>query len=807
MKNFSLLMMMAYSMLAVCAVKAQNTPYSVSGTAIDKSDNSPVASATVTLHLAADSSSAAYTLTGDDGVFSIACKDAGVYYLQIHYLGYKTFVSNVFSLSNENSHIAAGNIFLEELAQELSEVQVVGQRRQVIYKPGKQVLNASGFISAAGGTALDILAQTPSVRIDADGSVSFRGSTGFKVYVDGKPASQDLEQIPTGLIESIEVITTPSAKDNADGSAGIINIMTKQQSADGWSGMINVMGSSLSSRNIDFLTSLRKNGYRWQLSGEASRRYVLSDFDQLKTITAPDTVTTSHSTGVRERHVDTYFLRSAWDWYRENTTWSAATQVGYRDRWRGGELYYEDTYKPVAGGAMRYDTLNGKDFVHLYEWSVREDVGMEHRFPDREGHLLTASLYALYEGNAMENFQTDLWDMRGRQAQGHRAWEYEYRLTAQANADYIHPFADNSGKFESGYQLYTYTEDGDYKVDMYNPAIGAFERRDDLYNKYLFRRDIHALYLMVSHNYNRFGWQAGLRGEYSYWKLGNNREWARHTRNRFDLFPSVHLTYQLAENDRLTMAYSRRITQPELFYMEPYVVYVDYYTAQCGNPFIRPEYTNAVEASYHKIMGNSTLTATVFHRARTDKIERVRIPYHTGITLDSMTNVGDDYATGVELAATIPLTKWWNFDANGSLYDYRIKNDFKVAGKDEQSRNWQLAVNNNFDVARNTRMRLESYYVGPSVSTQGRVNEFFYLNFTVRQQLFDRKLTATLIVSDVLSSAKYVSSRSSAGMETLTKIYPRSPLFTATLSYTFNNFRQQKKAETVSHDLFEGTNR
>jgi outer membrane receptor protein involved in Fe transport len=483
-------------------------------------------------------------------------------------------------------------------------------------------------------------------------------------------------------------------------------------------------------------------------------------------------------------------------------------QGGYRDRWRGGDLHYEDSFGAIGdleNGTASLDTFNGSDFVHLYEWNLREDLGVEHRFADRTGHKITATFYSLYEGNAMENFQTDLWNMDGTRAQGHKAWEYEYRFTAQGNADYVYPFENGEGKFEAGYQYFSYTEDGTYTIDLYNAASQRFERHDELFNQYLFRRDIHGLYALLANYYARFHYQLGLRGEYNYWKLGNNEAWARHTRNRFDLFPSVHLSFDLEQDSRLRLAYSRRITQPELFYMEPYVVYVDYYTAQRGNPFIQPEYTNAVELGYNKNINQHTLSATLFYRARTDKIERIRVPYHTGVTLDSMANVGDDYATGLELSTQIRLQSWWTLDAVGSFYDYQIKNVYKTDSKDEESWNWQLAVNNNFDVAKNTRMRLEAYYVGPTVSTQGRVQDFYYLNFSVRQQLLSRKLTATLTVRDVLSTAQYINTRSGAGMETLTKIYPRSPLFMLTLSYTFNSAPPQGSG--VNHDMFEGTNR
>jgi hypothetical protein len=169
-------------------------------------------------------------------------------------------------------------------------------------------------------------------------------------------------------------------------------------------------------------------------------------------------------------------------------------------------------------------------------------------------------------------------------------------------------------------------------------------------------------------------------------------------------------------------------------------------------------------------------------------------------------NVGNDYATGAEGDLNLQIAKWWNMNVSGSLFHYIIDNEYKI-DDDEESLNWQFAFNNNFDVTKNTRMRLESYYVGPSVSTQGRVNEFFYVNFSIRQQLFGRRLSAALNVRDVLSTAKYVDTKTGVNLNSKTVIYPASPLFTLSLSYTFNNFKSQRGEGKASHDLFEGTNR
>ena len=133
--------------------------------------------------------------------------------------------------------------------------------------------------------------------------------------------------------------------------------------------------------------------------------------------------------------------------------------------------------------------------------------------------------------------------------------------------------------------------------------------------------------------------------------------------------------------------------------MEPYITYRDYYSAEIGNPDIRSEYINSFELNYKKNIGEHTVSATVFHRSRKDKIERLRVPYEAGVTLDSMANVGHDYSTGLELSGQVQLTRWWNVNLNGSLYHYKVKNQYKLNGTNEKSTNYDIIWNNAFDLA------------------------------------------------------------------------------------------------------------
>ena len=182
------------------------------------------------------------------------------------------------------------------------------------------------------------------------------------------------------------------------------------------------------------------------------------------------------------------------------------------------------------------------------------------------------------------------------------------------------------------------------------------------------------------------------------------------------------------------------------------------------------------------------------------------MPYEAGGTLDSMANVGHDYSTGVELTAVVRVARWWNTSLNGNLYYYKIRNELAAGGGRESSTNYDIMWNNAFDAGKNTRIQLDANFVGPSVTTQGRTDAFWYVNLAVRQQFFKRKLSATLSCRDLFGSARYVSDIRTADLQSLTRIRPKYPLIALTLGYVFNSFKAKTDPAKESHDLFEGTN-
>lgn len=240
--------------------------FRIKGKIVDANNNQPIDFADVLLFREGDVNPVFHALPDPDGTFRIADVKDGKYALLVRLVGYDLYNRPDIVLSATSKTMDLGVIAMKPLEVGLAEVEVVAQKKQVIYKLDKKVIAASSNLLAGGGSAVDILENTPSIRVDAEGEVSFRGSTGFTVYVDGKPSvfsgTQALEQIPAGHIENIEIITTPSARHDTSGDVGIINIVTKKHARSGFSGMVNLSGSTVLSRGVDFLLSQQSKASR-----------------------------------------------------------------------------------------------------------------------------------------------------------------------------------------------------------------------------------------------------------------------------------------------------------------------------------------------------------------------------------------------------------------------------------------------------------------------------------------------------------------------------------------------------------------
>ena len=794
----------SYFILFLLSGISQMAIAQIHGRLLDASSREAIDYADIFLYETGNSKPIQQTFPNERGEFRFEQVGKGRYTIMARLVGYDILSKR--DIEANGSPVNLGDLMMKPLEVGIAEVEVVASKRQLVYKLDKKVVEATSNMMAGGGSAVDVLENTPSIRVDAEGDVTFRGSSGFLVYIDGKPSvftgTQALEQVPAGHIENIEIITTPSAKHDTEGDVGIINIITKKHSNQGLSGMINLSGSTWLSRHVDFLLTQQNARSRWYVGGQWTDRMRKSDFDQEKLTIVGDQTTSSHAIGPRTGDSYHYTLKGGWSLSLPKTTITLDLEGGYGGNKRKGEMNYEETITLKGGSPVT------THYTSIDDYDNDENIGLgslsvQHKFNDK-GHEISASAYYKYGGNALEYFFNDLMSLQGERQQGHRAYESEHRETLRANLDYALPFG-KGGKLEAGYQYYSYLEDGNYKMEWWDPEKQVFYWRDDIYNTFYFQEGVNSIYAILSQSWNNFEAQAGVRGEHTHTVLRSSVEGADRTKNRFEFFPSVHLGYNFPNGHRLLASYSRRTTRPQLYYMEPYITYRDFYTAEIGNPDIRPEYINSFELNYQKSFGENSVSATLFHRSRKDKIERLRVPYSAGVTLDSMANVGHDYSTGLELSLNLHPVRWWNTTVNGNLYHYKVKNEQAAGGNTSTSTNYDILWNNLFDLGKYTRLQLDGSFVGPSVTTQGRTDTYWYANLAVRQQLFNRRLTATLAFRDIFRSAKYVSDIQTADLRSLTRIKPKYPQITLTLSWTFNSYKAKSNATREDRsEMFEG---
>jgi len=790
-------------LLILCLLFSANvfSQYSITGKIVDKESGEALELCQVIIYQ--NDKYIKGTVADESGTFKLENMPAGDYQIMYKIISYEELKKDVKVLRNTD----LGTIALSSENYELGEVVVVRQKQQVVYKIDKKVISASNdIIASMGGNATDILSKIASFRVDADGNVSFRGSSGFVIQINGKPslfsASQVLQQIPASQIEDIEIITTPSARNQAEGETGIINIITKKQFGEGISGAVNASGSTYGTHTGDFTINKQSGEHRFKLGGMFGHRYRKSDFEQEKTTVFNETTTTSQSGGPRKGEGYYYVMQTGWQLTKKQTEFSIDLSGGREGSKNNGDLQYLETVK-YQNSAPTENRYNSKDNYHIYETIFSGNTGFNHKF-EKEGHTLNGYFFFRYGGDALERFESNLYDGTGKRAQGHIADEYEHRWTIDGRLDYVLPYS-KTGRIETGYQYYSYLEDGDYKMDYWDPVKSEFYNREDIYNTFYFQRGINTIYLLGNQKAGKFEFQAGVRAEHTHQVLRSSKDWANRTQNRLEFFPSVHLGFNPNELTVFTFAFSRRTNRPQLFFMEPYITYRDYYTAEIGNPDIRPEYINAFELSFKRNLGEHTLYLSLFHRSKTDKIERLRVPYEAGITLDSMANVGNDYSSGAELGLNIKFHKNWNTTLNGNLYRYEVQNKLDLGGRNETSINYGAMLNNNIQITKTTVIQIDGSFVGPTVRTQGRQEGFFYSDLGIRQMFFDGKLTAGLSFRNFMSTAKYKSNIDTENLKSFTTIMPQYPLITLNIGYVFNNFKQRVRGREGS-DFFEGTN-
>ena len=690
----------------------------------------------------------------------------------------------------------------------LDEAVATAEKSRVVYRLDRQKVSGNANLAASGGTAVDVLKSIPSVQVNAEGELSYRGSTGFLVYVDGRQSvlegTQALQQIAAANIEDIEIITTPSARYKTEGDVGIINIVTRKQDQSGFSGSLNASGSTIGSWNGDALMNLRKGASRWYLGLTATQQKGRSDFRQDRKAIVDDYVTESLSDGERFSCNSSYIARLGYELNLKSHRLLFEAQTGVTEVARGGDLKY-DEYRTLEGQPINDALYDSKDRYSNEKRLAQLSADYDWKINERGDNLSFRSRFR-YDWYALEYTESNMFDQSGARYEGTRGYEDEAHWDIDVALAYDLNYRP-TGKAEFGYQLTSYSEFGDYSIKYWNREVKDFQWQDHLAAPFWYRRQLHSLYAMATDKFGPLSVEAGVRGEMTDDRMHFEHTYTSRDIRRWNLFPSAHISYEAPGRNIFSAGYSYRVARPGIWELEPYITYEDYYTKKTGNPDIRPEYIHSAEIGYRKHFGGeNVLSVTGFWRQRSDVRERIRTAYRPepGVTLDSLVNAGNDRTVGLEASATVKPMSWWRMTMNGSIFHYRFVSTF-VGSTDASIMSSGFSMMNNFNIGRTTRLQFDANYVGPRVISQGKEKGYVYVDLAVRQPLMKNRLSASLGFHDMFRTARYHSSRISPTLISETFVRPKYPHVVLSLTYNFNSAGNKEKTGAVSSGaVFEG---
>ena len=674
----------------------------------------------------------------------------------------------------------------------MQEVSINGQRQRISYRLDRQKVDASQVLTAGGGTAFDVLRAVPGVVVDADGSLSYRGSQEFLVYVDGKPSplsgTEALQMIGAASIKDIEILTTPSAKYKTDGDVGIINIVTKRSETDGWDIAVNGTASTWGTLSLDTKINYRTGHHNIYIGGQGSDIHNKSQFEQEKTTSANSTTVTSYADGTRFRDFRTFVGNGGYEfnngWHRFNID----LQGGRTINPRGGDMTYLTNQSP--------DLLDSHDRYKLTKYLFQTAIDYTWKLNER-GDEINVSNRFRYDRFSEEYTESNMFDLNGARQEGTRGYETEHHWDCDGAFSYKLHYRQ-TGTLELGYQYTTYSEHGDYRICYWDLPQQDFVWQDDLYAPFYYRRQTHSEYAQVNDRFGPFQFDAGLRIDHVIDDMDLPTITSRH-RCYTELYPSTHLAYTTDKAGTFTLGYSRRTNRPGIWKLEPYITYEDYHTRIIGNPDLESEYIHSVELSWRKMFGQTQLTATVYARRRTGVVDYVRRAYEPGVTLDSIINAGNGWRKGLELQVTTKPTKWWQLTANGDLSFHNFRATYEGCTSTHNTTG-TVGWINNFRLAKNTALQFDGHFVSGHHLTQGWERAYVYFDLAARQSLLQGKLQLGLVAHDIFHTARYHSLRTSAFLSSETWVRPTYPNIVFSVSYHFRQPTSKAKEGAISKE-------
>jgi len=726
-----------------CFLSAQDIQ--IKGQVIEETSKQPLAYATVALFDNATKQTITGVITSDDGSFKIET-DATQFYIQISFMGFVSKTITNFDVIRGKADL--GTIVLKEDAEQLGEVLVQAEVSSSQFKLDKRVFNIGRDLSSTGASALEVLNNVPSVNVDIEGTISLRGSSGVQVLINGKPSilTDDggaLGSITADMIDRIEVITNPSAKYDAEGTSGIINIVIKKDERKGINGAFSLNAGIPDNNSIGISLNRRSEKFNLFTQMGLGRRVYPRDSENINENLQNGTSIVSEGRDLRVEKF--YNITLGTDYYiDDNNVLTLSGNFAYEIEDQPSDINFKslDANSDITSEWNRTEVTEATNPKWQYELVYKRD------FEDHEDHdlLLSATgrsfskdLTSLFQdttisGTDRDNTQNTRTDYGSN--------NYTFKI------DYTKPFSE-IWTLETGAQYQIDDIGNDFEVqDLVN---GDFVTDLGLTNNFQFDQKVLGAYAIGGYEYEKWGLKAGLRLEQT--DLETTLVTTNESNNQTytNLFPSVHTSFKLSDAVSLQAGYSARINRPGMRELNPFFNIRNNFNIRKGNPKLMPEFTDSYELTSIFDIGKTSLNLGIYHRYTTDVIERIST-FENNINTSIPENVGTNSTLGIEFNTKYSPATWLTFNVDFNYNQFDRKGTFESAVFDFSGNQWSSKLMAKFDLPADIDLEAVGNHRSKVKTVQGVSSANTFLDIGIRKKILKDKGVINLSIRDVFKS-------------------------------------------------------
>lgn len=805
MKNKKIKYVFLFIIFISTVSSASDIKWKISGKVVENQTEITIPYVTVTIYKKSDNSLITGTITNDNGEFILDRIIQGDYFIKFSFIGYKDYVIDSIEFNKNVNHIDLGIIQLYPATEILDEIEIKTRIAPISKSIDKQIINVEKNISAIGGTAADALRLSPSVQTDTEGNVKLRGSSNFKVLINGRPttlSSNDvLKQTPANQISKIEIITNPSVKYSAEGGAGIINIILKKGIESGFNGMVNASIGSKNKYSSDANFNLNKEKISYSVGFEWKdyKKTALNDY--YRTLYNIDNV--HHATMFQDREISNGGLS-----FRIGVDFNPNEKNNLTYSFHTGYTLIEANIIAKTSGYTTPESTTENSFNTFYYKAKPQfftnNLGYT-KILNEKGDKLSLNTYFSYIDYYIFNGQSLSKTDSNHQIIDNAPYLLDVTNDNNSNdvrldADYTNIITENT-TLETGVSFHMYNRFLDITYAQFNYDQNDWVNNPLYTNKYNFDEDIYGAYLNLNSSFWGLKTSLGLRVEYMDRILKQRGIQNSYKYDNFNFFPGFSFSKSMNDYHSIKLSMTNRINRPDESMMNPFPEFEDDYFYSEGNPYLIPEIVRNIELGYRFSNNKTMLSSNLYFRKTTDKLEQKLTIGDDNKIHTIFHNESNDRSLGLELMGNFSITDWWSVNLNSNLYDYKISANIEGNETTRSDFSWSTQMINSINFNESTSFQLIGYYNSKTVRSQGELSNFYFVDAALKKQFMNGKLSISLQFKDVLQSLNYKLTTETGNMDLLGDFKNESPIFLFNVSYKLSNYKKKTKDVQTEFDM------